>query len=67
MGDLSEYRTVAEAAADLGLSKSRVEQFVRDGRLAVAVVVGGMRLVRKKDVAALKRVPRPPGKPKRKG
>lgn len=56
--------TLAEAADELELSKSRVEQYVRDGRLAVAARAGGVRFVLRSDVAELKRTPRRPrGRP----
>jgi excisionase family DNA binding protein len=50
MGDISEYVTVAQAADLLGLSKSRVEQYIRSGSLAVASIVGNVRLLRRADV-----------------
>jgi len=59
---LRGYLTTAEAAAELGLSKSRIEQFIRDGRLAVAFVAGGLRWLRRADLAPL-RAPRPAGRP----
>lgn len=79
---MKECITVAEAAKELGLSKSRLEQFIGDGKLSVAAVVGNLRLVRRKDVAALKPFVRgkagrppnsatapdpPPARPARKG
>jgi hypothetical protein len=54
MGDVSEYMTVAQAAAELGLSKVRVHQFIVAGRLAVADKFGNVRLLRRVDVAAIK-------------
>ena len=63
MGDIADYLTVAQAADALGLSKSRVEQFIRDGRLAVATTMGSVRLLLRTDVAALK--PSVRGKPGR--
>ena len=63
MEPFRDYLTLAEAARELGLSKSRVEQFVRTGRLAVAASVGKVRLVRRTDVATLKATPRPSGRP----
>lgn len=59
MGELSDYLSVREAAAELGLSKSRVEQLVRGGRLPSATLAG-RRYVLKADVARLKAEPRPP-------
>jgi excisionase family DNA binding protein len=61
--DVSECMTVAEAAKELRLSKSRVEQFIADGRLKVAGVLGNVRLVLKSDVTELKKVARPEGRP----
>ncbi len=59
-----EYMTLSEAARELAVSKSRVEQYLRDGRLTVAAQVGVVRLVLRSDVARLKRVPRRPrGRP----
>ena len=64
VGDFRDYMTLSEAAAELAVSKSRVEQYVRDGRLAVAVRAGGVRFVLRSDVVRLKRTPRrPPGRP----
>lgn len=64
MGEFRDYMTLAEAAEELALSKSRVEQYVRDGRLAVAARAGGVRFVLRADVAKLKRTPRRPrGRP----
>lgn len=65
MGDVNEYMTALEAARELGLSKSRIDQFIRDGRLKVAVLVGTVRLLSRADVAAVKAIPRVEGrKPK---
>jgi hypothetical protein len=64
VGDFRDYMTLSETAAELAVSKSRVEQYVRDGRLAVAVRAGGVRFVLRSDVVRLKRTPRrPPGRP----
>lgn len=75
MGDVKLYMTVKEAAKLLGLSKSRLEQFIRgkpgkDGKpdippiLTVAALVGAVRLVLRKDVEALRpRVRGVPGRP----
>jgi excisionase family DNA binding protein len=64
VSDFRDYMTLSEAAAELAVSKSRVEQYVRDGRLAVAARAGGVRFVLRSDVVRLKRTPRrPPGRP----
>ena len=68
MGDIAEYFTVAQAAAELGLSKSRVEQFIRAGKLRVAGLMGSVRIVLRSDVASLKsgvrgKAGRPPKSP----
>lgn len=64
MGDISEYVTSREAADLLGLSKARVDQFVRKGRLS-GVMVGNTRLIPRAEVEAMKKTPRPPGRPKK--
>jgi hypothetical protein len=53
ISSFSELCSVAEAAAELGLSKSRINQFIADGRLEVVVAVG-VRAVRRVDVAAIR-------------
>ncbi len=63
MGNINDYMTSREAATELGLSKSRVDQYVRDGRLT-AVMVGNARLIPRAEVAALKKLPRAAGRPK---
>jgi len=62
MGDIANYLSLLKAAQELGVSKSRMEQFVRDGRIAVEWFEG-RRVVTKEAVAALKLIPRSPGKP----
>lgn len=52
--DLSLYMTVAEAAAELKLSKSRIGQFIKDGKLLVRGELGQMRLLLKSEVRAFK-------------
>lgn len=60
MGKLSEYVTAAQAAEILGVTKPRVNQLTRDGRLAVAGTVGaGVRLYRRAAVEAFAAKPRP--------
>ncbi len=63
MGNINDYMTSREAATELGLSKSRVDQYVRDGRLT-AVMMGNARLIPRAEVAALKKLPRAAGRPK---
>jgi len=58
--------TTAQVAAELGVSKSRVDQFARKGRLK-SVQVGNARLFRRADVLAFKKIPRPAHRPKSKG
>jgi excisionase family DNA binding protein len=64
MGDIANYFSLLEAARELGLSKSRVEQFVRAGRLK-AEWLAGRRVVLKADVRLLKSAARKPGRPKK--
>jgi excisionase family DNA binding protein len=54
--------TVSEAAKRLGVSRQRVDQYIRDGRLAVAQQYETLRLVRAADIDALlaQRAPTPP-------
>lgn len=54
--------SVPEAAKLLGLSRKRVFDFVKDGRLP-AEQIGGVYIVRKTDVEKLKQQPRRRGKP----
>lgn len=65
---LAAYMTVAEAAYALGVSKPRVEQFIRGTktmapRLVVEFEAGGLRWVSRAAVARLKKTPRTPGRP----
>lgn len=64
MGDLADYMTLLEAAGELGLSKSRVEQYVRDGRLT-ATTFAGRKLVLRRQVAEVKKQPKLRGRPKK--
>jgi hypothetical protein len=63
MGDINEYMSLLEASRELGVSKSRMEQYVRDGRLSVEWVAN-QRVVLRSAVAELKKIPRPSGRPK---
>lgn len=65
MPDIDRFVTVAEAAGMLGLTKTRIDQFIRDDRLAVARRVGGLRLLSRAAVAAFAKLDRPPGHPKK--
>lgn len=64
MGEFEDNMTLRDAAEELAVSKSRVEQFVRDGRLPIAAAAGGIRWVSRKKVAELKRIPRKGGRPR---
>ena len=61
---LSDYVTTREAAAALGVSKSRVDQFCRDNRIPSRMTPLG-RLIRRADLDAFAARPRAPGAPKR--
>lgn len=63
MGDIAEYLTLLQAAKEMGVSKTRMEQHVATGKLPVAAVMGGMRLVLKSDVLKLKADRKPRGRP----
>jgi excisionase family DNA binding protein len=54
---MAEELTVPEAAEALGVTRARVDQFIRAGRLPVSRTLAGRRLVRKIDVMRLKRMP----------
>jgi excisionase family DNA binding protein len=64
MSELSEYVTTREAADILKVSKARVDQFCRSGRLKFTTV-GNARLILRADVVAFKAAPRAPGAPKK--
>lgn len=53
-----EYLTAHEAAVLLGVHRSRVAQFVTEGRLTPALTIGTSKLFRKADVLAFAAVPR---------
>ena len=65
MGDFTDNITARDAAAELGVSKSRVEQFIREGKLHVAATAGGLRWLSRKAVAEFKatRTTKPGPKP----
>jgi excisionase family DNA binding protein len=57
------YLTTREAAEVLGVSKARVDQYCRKGRIPFAMA-GQSRMILKADVAAFKRKPKgKPGRP----
>ena len=62
MGDLTDYLSLIDAARELGVSRARVDQYVRDGRLAVEWIAG-RRVVLRSTITELKKIPRPPGRP----
>lgn len=69
MGDISLYMTLVDAAAELGVTKARAEQYAKEGRLAVErhfgrVVVLRSEVARFKRTPKLKRGPKPKPKPK---
>ena len=59
----SEEITLAEAAGLIGVSKSRVEQYVKDGRLKVVRLVGTLRVVSRKAAEAVRDTERVGGRP----
>jgi len=58
------YVSTLEAAQLLGLSKARVDQFVRHGRLK-CVLIGNGRAILRADVEAFAKMPRVQGRPKK--
>lgn len=62
MGDLSEYMTTREAAAELGITKARIDQLCKAGRLKF-VMKGNVRLLPRADVEAFAMLDRPAGRP----
>jgi excisionase family DNA binding protein len=54
--------TVAETALFLGVSKARVLQFIRAGRLP-ATKFGPAWVLEERDLVEFKRIPRKPGRP----
>lgn len=69
MGDFDDNVTAAAAAKLIGVSKSRVDQFIKDKRLVVVSTAGGLRWLSLAAVKAfaeaprLKRGPKPKPKP----
>jgi len=58
MGDFDDNMTVAAAAKLIGVSKSRVDQFIGDGRLVVVSTAGGLRWLSRAAVVAFAAAPR---------
>jgi len=59
MGEFADrMMSVKEAADYLGVTKPRVDQFIKDKRLTVAEVAGGIRFLLRADVEAFKDRPR---------
>jgi excisionase family DNA binding protein len=65
MEDLSEYMTTREAAEALGVTKARVDQLCKAGRLKF-VMKGNSRLLQRADVEAFAKLDRPSGRPGKK-
>ncbi len=55
--------SVQEAAQELGVGKSRIRQFIYEGRLG-AERIGEFWAIHEDEVARFKRIPRKGGKPK---
>jgi excisionase family DNA binding protein len=51
--DITQYMTVAAAAVELGVSRPRVWQIIKAGKLAIRHRLGRTPLVSKADVGAL--------------
>jgi excisionase family DNA binding protein len=58
MGDFDDNLTVAAAAKLIGVSKTRVDQFIFAGRLTVVSRAGGLRWLSRRAVEAFKAAPR---------
>lgn len=61
----SGFIGTTEARRRLGLSKQRVHQLIRDGRLPAQLVGPRMYLLREKDVERLRVEPRHAGRPRK--
>ncbi len=59
-----EFLTIPQAAARLGLTYQRVDQFLREGRLPY-IRLGRDRLVTATDLEAFQRRQRRPGRPRK--
>jgi excisionase family DNA binding protein len=64
---IANFLTTADAAEELGISESRVRQFVMDGRLAPTRRIGNMLLFDRKTVREFAKIPRQPGPAKKAG
>jgi hypothetical protein len=60
--DTRDLVTTKTAAELLGVSKARVDQFARGGKLA-PVEIDGVRFFRRSEVLAFAKQPRPEGRP----
>lgn len=67
MASPADEMTLAQAAELAGVSKSRVEQWIRDGRLHVRRTIGTLRVVLRSEVLAIERKPEgyPKGRPRK--
>ncbi len=63
MSNITDYLTVKQAAASLGVSHSQILNLLQDGRLTT-LMFGGSYCVDAAEVAEYKRTRRPPGRPK---
>lgn len=59
------YIGTTEAGRRLGLSKQRIHQLIRDGRLPAQLLGPRMYVLREKDVERLRAEPRRPGRPRK--
>ncbi len=57
-----DWISVTDAAAILGLSRRRVHDIIKDGRLS-PTKVGSVYLLLRSDVVAFAKLPRAPGRP----
>lgn len=60
-----QFASVAEAAAALGVSRGRVRQLIRQGRLGPTEIIGRLRMIPRTDLARFAALPRSPGRPGR--
>jgi excisionase family DNA binding protein len=58
--DVQRYMTVSQAAKRLGISRARIHQFIREGRL-IAIQPGREYFIARADIDEFSTVPRPPG------
>lgn len=59
-------KTVKDAMARLLVNKPRVHWFIKNGRLKAVQTSGGMWLIEPRELERFARIPRRPGKPKKK-